>query len=123
MYLEGKFFMFELNKNEIIGSHEDFSRVYSKGRSYVTRDIVLYVLKDERCNGKVGFAAGKKLGCAVVRNRVKRLLRETFRLCKKNIRRDCALILVGRKNLTNAKLDTAIKSFRELCRRAKLELK
>ena len=114
--------MFELNKNEIIGNKKDFNRVYSKGRSYVSRDIVIYVMNDEKCNGKVGFAAGKKLGCAVVRNRVKRLLRETFRLCKKNIRRDCALILVGRKNLTHAKLDTAIKSFQELCRKAKLEL-
>lgn len=113
--------MFELNKNEIIGSNKDFSRIYSKGRAYVTRDMVIYVMNDERCNGKVGFAAGKKLGCAVVRNRVKRLLRETFRLCKKNIRRDCALLLVGRKNLIDAKLDSAIKSFRELSRRAKLE--
>lgn len=115
--------MFELNKNEIIGNKKDFSKVYSKGRSYVSRDIVIYVMNYEKCNGKVGFAAGKKLGCAVVRNRVKRLLRETFRLCKKNIRRDCALILVGRKNLTNAKLDSAIKSFRELCRKANLEIK
>ena len=115
--------MFELKKDEIIGSKKDFNRVYSKGRSYVGRDMVIYILNDERCNGKVGFAAGKKLGCAVVRNRVKRLLRETFRLCKKNIRRDCALILVGRKNLITAKLETVIKSFRELCRRAKLEIR
>ncbi|MBR6013526.1 MAG: ribonuclease P protein component [Selenomonadaceae bacterium] len=115
--------MFELSKEEIIGSKKDFSRVYSKGRSYVGRDLIVYVLNDEKCNGKIGFAAGKKLGCAVVRNRVKRLMRETFRLCKKNVKRDCALILVGRKNLTNAKLDTVIKSFKELCRRAKLEIK
>lgn len=114
--------MFELNKSEIIGNKKDFSRIYSKGRSYVCRDMVIYVSDDEKCNGKIGFAAGKKLGCAVVRNRVKRLLRETFRLCKKNIRRDRALILVGRKNLTNAKLDSAMKSFRELCRRAKLDI-
>ena len=110
-------------KTEIIKDKRDFSRVYSKGRSYVVRDMVLYILDDEKCNGKVGFAAGKKLGCAVVRNRVKRLLRETFRLCKKNIRRDHAMILVGRKHLIDAKLDSAIKSFNELCRRAKLEIK
>ena len=112
--------MFELKKTEIIKSKHDFSRVYSKGKSFACRDMVIYILNDERLSGKVGFAAGKKLGCAVIRNRVKRLLRETYRLCKNDIRRDCALLLVGRKNLTQAKLDSAIKSFRELCRRAKL---
>lgn len=113
--------MFELDKDEIIKNKNDFSRVYSKGRSYSVRDMVIYVLNDKKCNGKVGFAAGKKLGCAVIRNRVKRLLRETFRLCKKNIRRDFAIILVGRKSLTTAKLDSAIKSFQILCKRANLK--
>lgn len=112
--------MFELKKTEIIKNKRDFSRVYSKGKSFACRDMVIYILNDERCNGKVGFAAGKKLGCAVIRNRVKRLLRETYRLCKNDIRRDFAMILVGRKNLTQAKLDSAIKSFREICKRAKL---
>ena len=113
--------MFELPRDEIIKSKRDFSRVYSKGKSFACRDMVIYILDDARLSGKVGFAAGKKLGCAVIRNRVKRLLRETYRLCKKDISRDCAILLVGRKNLTQAKLDTAIKSFRELCKRAKLK--
>ena len=99
---------------------KDFSRVYSKGRSYAEQNMVIYILNDKKCNGKVGFAAGKKLGCAAVRNRVKRLLRETFRLCKNDINLNCALLLVGRKNLTVAKLDSALKSFKLLCKRAKL---
>lgn len=112
--------MYELDKSEIIRDKKDFNRVYTKGRSFAVRDMVVYILKDERCNGKVGFAAGKKLGCAVVRNRVKRLLRETFRLCKKNIRRDCGIILVGRKSLVDKKLNASIKSFQLLCKRANL---
>ncbi|MBQ6975359.1 MAG: ribonuclease P protein component [Selenomonadaceae bacterium] len=114
--------MYELNKNEILRDNRDFNAVYTKGRSYVNKNLVLHVLNDERYNGKVGFAAGKKLGCAVVRNRVKRLLRETYRLCKKNLRRDRAIILMGRKNLVDAKLDTVMKSFRELIKKAKLEV-
>lgn len=112
--------MFELNKSEILRDKRDFNEVYSKGRSYANKNLVIHVLNDERYNGKVGFAAGKKLGGAVVRNRVKRLLRETYRLCKKNLRSDCALIVMGRKNLIDAKVDVAIKSFRDLCRKAKL---
>ncbi len=112
--------MFELNKSEILRDNKDFNDVYSKGRSYVSKNIIIHVLNDERYNGKVGFAAGKKLGGAVIRNRVKRLLRETYRLCKKNLRTDRALIIMGRKNLVNAKVDVAIKSFLELCKKAKL---
>lgn len=112
--------MFNLPKTEIIKNKKDFNRVYSSGRAFVCRDMVLYVLRDEKCNGKIGFAAGKKLGCAVVRNRVKRIMREAYRMCRKNLRRDFALILVGRKSLVTAKSDVAIKSFRGLCKRAKL---
>ncbi|MBQ3452242.1 MAG: ribonuclease P protein component [Selenomonadaceae bacterium] len=39
-------------------------------RSFANHALVLLVVNDERYNGKVGFAAGKKLGGAVVRNRV-----------------------------------------------------
>ena len=112
--------MFELKKSEIIGDKRDFNRVYSKGKSFANRAMVIYILNDEKYNGKVGFAAGKKLGCAVVRNRVKRLMREAYRLTKKNLRRNFAVILVGRKFLVDAKCDDAVKAFQELCRKANL---
>ena len=112
--------MFELRKSEILRDKRDFNAVYSKGRSYVKKNIIIHVLYDDRYNGKVGFAAGKKLGGAVIRNRVKRLLRETYRLSKKNLRKDCAIIIMGRKNLIDAKVDVAIKSFRDICKKANL---
>ena len=112
--------MFELGRNKILRGNGEFNKVYSKGRSFANREMVLYVLEDEKLNGKAGFAAGKKLGCAVIRNRVKRILREAYRLNQKNIRQGCAIILVGRKNLVDAKSDVAIKSFCEICRRAKI---
>ena len=112
--------MFELCKEEILRDNCDFNAVYSKGKSFANKNLVIHVLHEEKYNGKVGFAAGKKLGGAVVRNRVKRLLREAYRMCKKNLRSDCALIILGRKNLVDAKVDVAIKSFIELCVKAKL---
>ena len=108
--------MFQLSKEEILRDNREFNEVYSKGKSYVNKNLVIHVLHDERYNGKVG----KKLGSAVVRNRVKRLLRETYRLCKKNLRSDCALVILGRKNLVDAKVDVAIESFIEICKKAKL---
>ena len=111
--------MFELPRSEILRKAE-FQKVYSHGKSFACRDMVVYVFRAENLNGKVGFAAGKKLGCAVVRNRVKRLMREAYRLNKSKIRRDAAIILVGRKNLVDANFQVAEKSFLEVCRRAKI---
>lgn len=110
--------MFELGRDKIFRGKREFNKVYSQGRSFANREMVLYVLENADLRGRVGFAAGKKLGGAVVRNRVKRLLREAFRLNQYNVKPNCAIILVGRKNLIDAKADVAIKSFREICRRA-----
>ncbi len=111
--------MFELSRNEIL---RDFKIVHAQGKSFANRDLVVYILRDEKFAGKVGFAAGKKLGNAVTRNRVRRLLREAYRLNKNKISKDCAIILVGRKSLIDAKVDTAIKAFLEICKRAKILL-
>ena len=112
--------MFNFSKGEIFRGKHDFNAVHSRGRSFANHALVLLVVRDERYNGKVGFAAGKKLGGAVVRNRVKRLMREAYRLNKNSLRRDCALILIGRKFLTSAKLKDTEKAFLDVCRKAKL---
>ena len=112
--------MFRLSKSEIFRGKRDFNAVHSRGRSFANHAMVLLVVHDERYNGKVGFAAGKKLGGAVVRNRIKRLMREAYRLNKNSLRRDCGMILVGRKLLINAKFKDAEKAFRDLCKKAKL---
>ena len=112
--------MFRLSKSEIYRGKHDFNAVHSKGKSFANHALVMLVVKDEKYNGKVGFAAGKKLGNAVVRNRVKRLMREAYRLNKNSLRRDCGIILVGRKFLVTAKFQDAQKAFLDICRRAKI---
>lgn len=96
----------------------DFQRVYRTGRSLANRYFVLYVFESDVLEGKVGFAAGKKLGCAVVRNRVKRLLRESYRKHQAELRPGLALLLVGRKAMAGATCDVVEKSFVSLGRRA-----
>ncbi len=56
-----------------------FSRVFDEGCSEVGRFMVLNYLKREKGGLRAGFAAGKKLGGAVQRNRLRRRLREVLR--------------------------------------------
>ncbi len=64
-------------------SKKDFERVFHEGRRY-NHPLVRMVISesaDEGDPGRVAFAGAKRLGCAVVRNRSKRVLREAARAC------------------------------------------
>src|SRR5947209_1716801 len=57
----------------------DFDRVFRSGRSHASREFVLYVFpRAEQAPRRLGLSVSRKVGGAVERNRVKRLLREAF---------------------------------------------
>jgi len=61
--------------------HADFEQVYKQGRRHFAAHMTVFYLPRQRAEGvRVGFTVGKVLGGAVVRNRMKRRLREAVRL-------------------------------------------
>ncbi len=60
----------------------DFDRAFKAGRRLGGRLFVMIALPNGRSEHRLGIAAGRKLGSAVVRNRARRLLRESFRRLK-----------------------------------------
>jgi ribonuclease P protein component len=61
--------------------HADFERVYKQGRRHFAAHMTVFYLARENGEGfRVGFTVGKVLGGAVMRNRMKRRLRESVRL-------------------------------------------
>lgn len=107
-----------LPRRIIVKDNGDFQKIYRYGRSLANRNMVIYFCKAFHPSARVAFAAGKKLGNAVTRNRVKRLMREAYRLHRHEIDEDCCLLLVGRLAAVDADCAAMEKSFRALCRRA-----
>ena len=95
----------------------EFRRVYSKGKSAATPRMVLYVRKNGRGENRLGVTVGKKIGKAVVRNRVKRRFREIYRLNEKDIRTGCDLIMAARVMSARAEYSELNRDFLRLAGR------
>jgi len=111
---------FTLPKKLKIKKAGEFQKLYSDGRSIAGRYLILYFQKREDGPTRAAFAAGKKLGKAHVRNRLKRLLRETFRLNRHQLCSGYDLILLARKAAVGVKMQEVEKNFLVLANKAKL---
>jgi ribonuclease P protein component len=86
-----------LQKEHRLTDKRDFQKVFHHGQSFANRYLVLYYLKSRtNTEFRVGFSVSKKVGKAVTRNRVKRLLREAFRLDKDRIKEPYDLVVIAR---------------------------
>ena len=105
--------------NSIIKLKENynFRRAYKKGKSYVSPYFVIYAVKNRR-GIRLGITAGKKLGCAVKRNRAKRVITAAFRACLPNIPSGYDFVIVARTRILDIKSTAAAASMRTLLKSA-----
>ncbi|MGO4889018.1 ribonuclease P protein component [Anaerobacillus sp. MEB173] len=86
-----------MKKDYRIKKNEDFSVVFQKGKSVANRQFVLYVLpKEGQPNFRIGLSVSKKVGNAVTRNRIKRLIRETFTQLKDDLNQSNDYVVIAR---------------------------
>ncbi len=83
--------------------NSDFRRIYARGKSAVSPTVVVYCRRNRLDHNRFGFTVSKKLGKAVVRNRVRRRLREIVRLNGDLLLPGYDLVLVARGRALNAK--------------------
>lgn len=96
-----------------------FRKVYEDGRFVANRLLAFHFLPNPENRQRVGFAAGKKLGGATVRNRCKRRLRECYRLNLENMPAGTDCIIVARKAVVQADWAALTNAFRDALRRSR----
>ena len=106
----------------IIKENAEFQKVLKSGKWFGADYVVIYVLPNGKEENRVGVAVGKKAGKSVVRNRLKRLIRESYRLNEGQIEKGLDIVIVWRSgaNIDNVNLDIVQKSLLKCLNKANL---
>ena len=104
-----------MKKTVTIKENRDFRRIYSRGRSAVTPFLVLYCRPNGRDHNRLGITTSTKLGCAVVRNRARRRLREVYRLAQPELRQGYDIVLVARYRAVDGPYERLTGAFYKAC--------
>ncbi|MDR0838689.1 MAG: ribonuclease P protein component [Oscillospiraceae bacterium] len=95
--------------------NHEFRRLYSKGKSAASGSMVLYCRRSGSERNRVGFTVSTKLGGAVTRNRIRRRLRETYRLSEDELRRGYDIVVVARSAALDTPFEALRAEFRGIC--------
>ncbi|HSL93707.1 MAG TPA: ribonuclease P protein component [Bacillota bacterium] len=98
----------------------DFAKVYDGGNSTASRLVVVYALPTQREGVRIGVAAGKKLGNAVKRNRIKRVIRAALHELLPRLKPGFDLIVIGRAAAGTARTAQAKDDLEKVLGRLKL---
>ena len=78
-------------------NYRQFQFVYTNGRSFVNKYFVMYIKENGLDHNRLGISVSKKVGNSVVRHRITRLIRETYRLHESVFNSGLDIVVVARK--------------------------
>ncbi len=82
--------------SESLKKNKDFQSVYRQKVSYANKYLVMYIMENHTENNRLGISVSKKVGNSIVRHRLTRLIRESYRLQEDNFRRGLDIVVVAR---------------------------
>lgn len=87
-----------MKKKYRVKKSKEFEQVLKEGRSFANRQFVVYSLKKPgQAHFRIGISVGKKIGNAVVRNKIKRYIREAFHEMENDLHMEYDYIIIARK--------------------------
>jgi ribonuclease P protein component len=109
-----------MNKEERVRKNSHFRYIYNRGKSLSNSSLVMYITKNNKNLNRIGISVSKKVGKSVVRSRVKRLIKESYRNNKQLFKKGYDIIYIARVGTSKLKYDDFQKSILNLGNRSGL---
>lgn len=103
--------------SEALKDNEDFREIYRTGKSFANKYLIMYVKKNASNINRLGISVSKKVGNSVVRHRITRLIRESYRLSEDSFENGLDIIVVARagaKGKDYSEIESALLHLRKL---------
>lgn len=97
--------------------NREFKRLYSKGKSEADSLLALYVRKNWLSKNRLGITVNAKHGNAVKRNRVRRRIKEAYRINEHLLKPGFDIVIVARVKAGFAPFDSLVASFLSLSKK------
>ena len=103
--------------SESLKKNRDFQQVYKRGTSKANRYLVMYVLPNQHMKNRLGISVSKKVGNSVVRHRITRLVRESYRLNESLFKKNLDIVVIARNSANGTNYHEIEKAFMDLARK------
>ena len=91
-----------MKRSESLKKYDEFRNVYQNGRSFANKYFVMYVLENKKEINRLGISVSKKGGNSVVRHRITRLIRESYRLNEEMFNSGLDIVVIARGTARDA---------------------
>ncbi len=95
-------------------NNNEFSIVYKNGKSLANKYLVMYILKNDDGKSKLGISVSKKVGNSIVRHRIARLIRESYRLNRELFNSGLNIVVIARVNAKGKNFPEIESAFKHL---------
>ena len=106
-----------MNNLIMLKNSREFSQVYNHKESMANKYLVMYIQPNDQMYSRIGISVSKKVGNSVIRHRIKRLIKESYRLNIEKLRKGYDIVVISRVTAKGKNFHEIESAFLHLCRK------
>jgi len=106
-----------MKKTVSLKRNDDFQHVFRKGKTKGSSILVVFVMPNDMCFNRLGVTVSKKMGKAVLRNKLRRRIKEAFRLFEQDLVAGHDIVILPKPDLAQAKFNNILKTLKFLLKK------